>query len=251
MPSRVGMTVRSSSPNWERANLFLMPLDSTANGIVFTPCSLRPCSITHGCALGRLNYAKFIIKPAVVRRKWTAPRSRRGGARLSGHPSRGWSDRAHCRTSWRAGQSSLFQPRMAGLDVTHHRTAAGPELRNTRCGAGWNKSQRKSARGSRHLHALCNGDPVHLRSACSGDQAPSLQTPLQIAEKYWRSEGNKPKLGEVLAFRSLVAWFQRELDESFSLARQALRAAAPGRSTVARPKPGHGRCRRSVYRQIE
>lgn len=55
-----------------------------------------------------------------------------------------------------------------------------------------------------------------------------LQTPLQIAEEHWQSEGNQPKLGEVLAFRSLVDWFQRELNESFSLAREALKLLPEG-----------------------
>jgi LuxR family maltose regulon positive regulatory protein len=49
-----------------------------------------------------------------------------------------------------------------------------------------------------------------------------LQTPLQIAEEHWQREGNQPRLGEVRAFRSLVDWYQRELSESFSLAREAL-----------------------------
>lgn len=49
-----------------------------------------------------------------------------------------------------------------------------------------------------------------------------LQPPLQMAERHWQAEGNLPKLGEVLAFRSLVAWFQRDLGQAFAEARQAL-----------------------------
>jgi LuxR family maltose regulon positive regulatory protein len=49
-----------------------------------------------------------------------------------------------------------------------------------------------------------------------------LELPLQIAEEHWQREGNKHKLGEVLAFRSLVAWLQRDIRGSFSLAREAL-----------------------------
>jgi ATP/maltotriose-dependent transcriptional regulator MalT len=49
-----------------------------------------------------------------------------------------------------------------------------------------------------------------------------LQLPLQIAEQHWQREGNDYKLGEVFAFRSLVAWLQRDFKESFSCAREAL-----------------------------
>ncbi len=49
-----------------------------------------------------------------------------------------------------------------------------------------------------------------------------LQTPLEMAEQYWRAEENWPKLGEVLAFRSLVAWWQGDLAQTFNAARQAL-----------------------------
>jgi LuxR family maltose regulon positive regulatory protein len=55
-----------------------------------------------------------------------------------------------------------------------------------------------------------------------------LQTPLQIAEEHLRREGNKGKLGEVLAFRSLAAWMQRDLSQSFPLARQALELLPEG-----------------------
>jgi LuxR family maltose regulon positive regulatory protein len=49
-----------------------------------------------------------------------------------------------------------------------------------------------------------------------------LQTPLDMAEQAWQAAGDRPRLGEVVAFRSLVAWLQREYARSFSLARQSL-----------------------------
>lgn len=49
-----------------------------------------------------------------------------------------------------------------------------------------------------------------------------MQLPLQIAEEHYRREQNCPRLGEVLAFRCLVDWLQREFETSFSLAKQAL-----------------------------
>jgi LuxR family maltose regulon positive regulatory protein len=55
-----------------------------------------------------------------------------------------------------------------------------------------------------------------------------LQLPLQIAEEHLRREGNKGKLGEVLAFRSLAAWMQRDPSQSFLLARQALELLPEG-----------------------
>lgn len=49
-----------------------------------------------------------------------------------------------------------------------------------------------------------------------------LETSLEMAEQYWRAEDNQEKLGEVLAFRSQVAWWQGDLLQSFTLAGQAL-----------------------------
>ncbi|MFL5625895.1 MAG: LuxR C-terminal-related transcriptional regulator, partial [Ktedonobacteraceae bacterium] len=49
-----------------------------------------------------------------------------------------------------------------------------------------------------------------------------IQTPLEIAEHYRQAEDNKPKLGEVLALRSQVAWWQVDLSQAFATARQAL-----------------------------
>jgi ATP/maltotriose-dependent transcriptional regulator MalT len=49
-----------------------------------------------------------------------------------------------------------------------------------------------------------------------------IQLPLAMAERFWQTEGNRPKLGEVLAARSQVAWWQGDLKEAFAAARQAL-----------------------------
>lgn len=45
---------------------------------------------------------------------------------------------------------------------------------------------------------------------------------LQAAEDHWRRENNDTGLGEVFAFRSLVEWLQRDFQASFAYARQAL-----------------------------
>src|SRR5947209_1687519 len=50
----------------------------------------------------------------------------------------------------------------------------------------------------------------------------NIQTPLEMAELYWQAEGNRPKLGEALAVRSQVAWWQGDLKEAFAAARRAL-----------------------------
>jgi LuxR family transcriptional regulator, maltose regulon positive regulatory protein len=49
-----------------------------------------------------------------------------------------------------------------------------------------------------------------------------LQTPLQVAEQYWRAEDNAPKLGEALALRSWITWMQGERTQALTVARQAL-----------------------------
>ena len=49
-----------------------------------------------------------------------------------------------------------------------------------------------------------------------------LQLPLQISERHWQKEENDHRLGEVFAFHSLVNWLQRDFQQSFSYARQAL-----------------------------
>lgn len=51
------------------------------------------------------------------------------------------------------------------------------------------------------------------------DRVESL---LQMAEQYWQREEREEQLGEVLAFRSLIAWRQGDAARSFGAARQAL-----------------------------
>ncbi|HZW03969.1 MAG TPA: LuxR C-terminal-related transcriptional regulator, partial [Anaerolineaceae bacterium] len=50
-----------------------------------------------------------------------------------------------------------------------------------------------------------------------------VELPLEIAEQHWRKERDTVRLGEVIAFRSLVAWLQREFTDCFTYARQALK----------------------------
>lgn len=49
-----------------------------------------------------------------------------------------------------------------------------------------------------------------------------LQPPLQIAEEHWRATQAEEKLGAVLAFRALLAWLQGDLDQAFTIAKQAV-----------------------------
>ncbi len=49
-----------------------------------------------------------------------------------------------------------------------------------------------------------------------------LQLPVQIAGEYWQRQNDQHRLGEVLAFRSLVEWLQRDYSACFRYARQAL-----------------------------
>ena len=49
-----------------------------------------------------------------------------------------------------------------------------------------------------------------------------IQAPLEMAERYWQAEDNRPKLGEALAVRSQIAWWQGDLKDAFAAARQAL-----------------------------
>jgi LuxR family transcriptional regulator, maltose regulon positive regulatory protein len=45
---------------------------------------------------------------------------------------------------------------------------------------------------------------------------------LQLAEEHWRRVDDKPRLGDIIAFRALVAWNQGDFLHSFSAARQSL-----------------------------
>ncbi len=49
-----------------------------------------------------------------------------------------------------------------------------------------------------------------------------IETSLEMAERCWQAEGNRARLGETLALRSQVAWWQGNLPEAFREARQAL-----------------------------
>lgn len=55
---------------------------------------------------------------------------------------------------------------------------------------------------------------------------PSLKTSilalLEMAERCWQIEGNTLKLGEALALRSQVAWWQSDLPQAFAAARKSL-----------------------------
>jgi LuxR family maltose regulon positive regulatory protein len=45
---------------------------------------------------------------------------------------------------------------------------------------------------------------------------------LQAAEEHWQAVENQPRLGDVMAFRALLAWQQRDLQGTFSSARRSL-----------------------------
>ncbi|MEO8970736.1 MAG: LuxR C-terminal-related transcriptional regulator [Ktedonobacteraceae bacterium] len=49
-----------------------------------------------------------------------------------------------------------------------------------------------------------------------------VETPLEMAERCWQAEDNSARLGEVLALRSQVAWWQGDLPRAFATAREAL-----------------------------
>jgi LuxR family maltose regulon positive regulatory protein len=49
-----------------------------------------------------------------------------------------------------------------------------------------------------------------------------LQAPLEMAEGHWRAEGNLSRLGQVLSFKTMVAWFQENSPKSLAGARQSL-----------------------------
>jgi LuxR family transcriptional regulator, maltose regulon positive regulatory protein len=49
-----------------------------------------------------------------------------------------------------------------------------------------------------------------------------IEAPLQLAEERWRAEDNQHRLGETLAFRGLVAWWQGDLAQAFATSKRAL-----------------------------
>jgi LuxR family maltose regulon positive regulatory protein len=57
--------------------------------------------------------------------------------------------------------------------------------------------------------------------------AALLQPPLLAAEQGWRAAGDRHRLGALLTFRAMVAWWQGDTARSFADARQAL-ALLPG-----------------------
>ncbi len=52
--------------------------------------------------------------------------------------------------------------------------------------------------------------------------AALLRAPLEMAEQSWRAEGNQRRLGQVLGFRAMIAWWQQDFPQAFILARQSL-----------------------------
>ena len=70
---------------------------------------------------------------------------------------------------------------------------------------------------------LIYGMAILFTSGRYAPEALTLAQPVvQIAEQYWRAAGNRHKLGEALALRSLIAWFQGNPLQAFAAARQAL-----------------------------
>src|SRR6266576_567959 len=57
------------------------------------------------------------------------------------------------------------------------------------------------------LYTLDRSDPAAMTL---------IQPPLEMAERFWRTAGNGPKLGEALAARSQLAWWQGDLKEAFA-----------------------------------
>jgi LuxR family maltose regulon positive regulatory protein len=49
-----------------------------------------------------------------------------------------------------------------------------------------------------------------------------IRLPLEMAEYHWQAENNRPKLGEVLALRAQVAWWQGDPLQAFNAAHRAL-----------------------------
>ena len=56
--------------------------------------------------------------------------------------------------------------------------------------------------------------------------AARLEAPLRAAEEAWRRAGNQASLGQALALRTLVAWWQDDRPRAFALAAQSLELLA-------------------------
>lgn len=74
---------------------------------------------------------------------------------------------------------------------------------------------------------LCLSYATALLASATSDRFPVAQLShverlLQMAEQDWQTVGNQPKLGEVFALRSLVAWKQEDVAQAVRAASQAL-----------------------------
>lgn len=49
-----------------------------------------------------------------------------------------------------------------------------------------------------------------------------LQRPLRMAEQRWEAAGSEPNLGQALAFRSMAAWWQGDIQQAFAASHHAL-----------------------------
>ena len=182
----------------ERANLFLTPLDASGHWYRFH--ALFAEAMQH--------YARRRLGDAQLRR-------------LAGKASLWYEEHGHLPV---AVEASLFTPDHARTVTLIERLIAPRMVQNE-----YHTLRRWLERVPQEV--LYNHPEVCMTFAVailftSDRHAPEtearLRPPLQIAEQHWQREGNEPKLGEVVAFRSLVAWLQRDFEASFSLARQAL-----------------------------
>jgi LuxR family maltose regulon positive regulatory protein len=55
-----------------------------------------------------------------------------------------------------------------------------------------------------------------------------LDPPLHMAEQAWQAANDRPRLGELMTFRSLVEWLQGDVWQSFATARQGLELLPEG-----------------------
>jgi LuxR family maltose regulon positive regulatory protein len=74
---------------------------------------------------------------------------------------------------------------------------------------------------------LCLSYAIALLASAPSDQFPAAQLShverlLEMAEQNWQTASNQPKLGEVFALRSLIAWKQEDVAQATRAASQAL-----------------------------
>ncbi len=79
----------------------------------------------------------------------------------------------------------------------------------------------------RHHPVLCLSYVIALLASATSDRFPAAQLLhverlLLMAEQDWQMVDNQPKLGEVFALRSLVAWKQEDVAQAVRAAEQAL-----------------------------